>query len=195
MQDSFYDTERARRYDILRVRKNRCDSLYGYAMFLFFASVFVSAVRAWVLLNLAAGTGGNAVPVFGIWLVCTLSMLALEFLSVNRRDVRCAAAGAVLYVICCVLSRDMDYGAAVCLGLSLYTGWQWEKLKKEEGFPLFDIGSTEQNTHAAQLEQLTRRMREERDTQQEHTMQEMQAKISLQKQETPAAPHGEMEEL
>lgn len=144
--------EQRRRWDICRVKKNRCEKILGLAMaVLILNGIIVGVITAFSVISAA---GGN-------WMLLVSNILALMMLAagsigVYKRSLPVLIASVFLWGACCITgsSAELIAGAAA-VGAGIYAVNEWNRLRDAEGFPDFDIQRLE-NAQKQQAEEIFR---------------------------------------
>lgn len=130
-------------YDKMRVKKNNCEKIYGccMALMILFGVVEILITNTFAdILELAAG---NIIVVIAT--AAKLAALAVSIIGLYKRSWKLTAIAIFLLLIAFLVQQDCTcIGTLVTLIVTEINHCTWEKLKKAEGFPHFEITEVEQ---------------------------------------------------
>ena len=143
MSDYYPDEEKKRRYDVLHVRKNRCEKTFDLLMVAVLGVTVLESVfnyYFWIM-DLAAG-GRMAL----ISMNLDAGMRLCMFWGLIKRKKWLTVIAGALTALAYVLSWSgvklpptMYLFSVVVLMVLFWTQAEWEHLQQEEGFPNFEI--------------------------------------------------------
>lgn len=151
MTSIYTDEVREQRYFACRKRKKQCEIIFGICIGIYLLLVFAEVVGGGFAPGMAVGLGVNSIAKLQPYhLLPNLLVFAAGFYGIAGRNwvfSLAAAVGVTLLTFagwfCAFYIGTMTL---LPLGCSIYAGLKWSKLKGEEGFPLFRIDFTEQET-------------------------------------------------
>ncbi|MBQ5338905.1 MAG: hypothetical protein J6Z40_07050 [Oscillospiraceae bacterium] len=144
---SLIDDARREHFAALRVRKMYADKINHWCF------IFICLGVLYALLALFIALGGGRGERF--YLLCLAASIVCGILGSTKRSVRLNAAALIVYLAGCLITRAFpNLFYAVPLGGALWASYLDEQLRKEEGYPLFDLDAEEQRLRFA-LEQQT----------------------------------------
>lgn len=149
------DALREERYAHLRIRKRRCDRTF---MLCLAAGALLSAVEILLVGSMigVAQFGRDALRGI-VFFVSNFGIIAGMLLGICLRNRWLTAAALLLWGFNSFLQGQlMYYGSLACMIISLATEFEWETLRKKEGFPLFEIPIREKEQQEQPVD-LTRR--------------------------------------
>ena len=144
---SLIDESRREHFAALRVRKMYADIINHWCF------VFICLGMLYALIALLIALGGGRGERF--YLLCFVASIVCGMLGSTKRSVRLSAAALIIYLAGCLITRAFpNLLYAVPLGGALWASYTDEQLRKEEGYPQFDLDAEEQRLRLA-LEQQT----------------------------------------
>ncbi len=143
MASIYTDEARRERYDRLRAKKKRLDKCLDIVMWLALIGAFIGVVSGFMSGVLNGVLYGNLKPFF-IWLLDT-GIYGVMIWAIYAKNIKLTliAMGIVALSSIAVIAGGEIPDGLVLLIPVLIVDIQWDKLSKEEGFPLFDISFRE----------------------------------------------------
>ena len=151
MTSIYTDKVREQRYFACRKCKKQCEIIFGICIGLYLLLVFAELMGGFFAPGLAVGLGVNGIAQMQHYhLLINFAVFAVGFYGIASRNwvfMLAAAVGVALITFagwyCAFYIGTMTL---LPLGCSVFAGLKWSKLKGEEGFPLFQIDFSEQET-------------------------------------------------
>ena len=134
MMDAASEKERL---EILHVRKNRCDKFYDYAMAAMLLFLLVESLINYSAFITQLGLG-EWVGIVSI--VLDIALRICSFLGIIKRNWKLTAAAVLLIAAAMIVQhmRSMYIVTLLIQGFLLWNHRNWEALRQEDGFPLFE---------------------------------------------------------
>ena len=152
MASIYTDEERENRYSRLRKKKRIYDRIFDVCMWaaILFGAVAVGDAGGCVM----EGLGAIRFTLIGIGIYGLIAIAGL-ILAIYKKDCRITALELVLLLTAGWMGAISDIGFSVLALIAvaaLITDFLWQKLSKEEGFPLFEISYQERENQNKALQ-------------------------------------------
>lgn len=147
MTSIYTDEARQARYDRLRAKKRRLDKCLDVLMWITLIGGFITLLSGFMT-GVLGGVLYGDLKAFFEWLL-NVAVFGVTVWAIYAKNVRFTLIAMIVSAVAAFLELATASGfvyALIPLILTLIVDIQWEKLSKEEGFPLFEISIREYET-------------------------------------------------